>query len=371
MTTRLAPSASLVLVVALLAAGCTSSAPAASGEPSATTTAPTAASTMAEPSGSGSALGGASASAALPSTTVSPVSTASPMTIVVPEQASEPALKRLWQTTLKTPNAGADSAMAVAPDGRIWVVSANDGQLAVLDPGGKSVRMVGAPGSGPGQFTFTDPKNPQNVYGGVAFDQAGNAYVTDTYNYRVQVLDPTGKVTGGWGSFGTDDGQFAQPVGIAVDDRGHVFVADGSRNDIQEFTHDGTFVRAYSDGIDYTRSQAGLLDVGPAHDLYTTVGNTIVKIGPDGSPAAVFDLTSYGFPDGVVVDRAGDLWIPTDSTSNNAAVPGPLVVLDPSGKTVHVWDLNGDMVALDAKGGAVYVTAFKSADVAKYSVPTR
>ena len=357
MSMRSVARAAVAVGLALVVAGCGSASPAATGAPAAGT--PTAA-TPSGPVASG------------PPATVQPSESAvaaAPITIVVPQQSPEPPLKRLWSKSLTTPNAGANSAIATAPDGRVWVVSAFDGQLAVLDPGGRSIKMVGAPGAGRGEFDFADSN--RNVFGGVAFDVAGNALVADTFNDRVQVLDATGRVSGGWGNFGTEDGQFGGPVGIAVDDRGHVFVGDGSRNDIQEFTGDGKFVRVYSDGIDYTHSQASQVAVDAAHDIYTTIGTTIAKIGPDGSTSAVFDLAAYGFPDAVVVDKAGNLWIPTVSTSDNAAESGPLIVLDPAGKILHVWDPGGNLVALAPREDAVYVTSFKSADIAKYALPVQ
>jgi sugar lactone lactonase YvrE len=364
---RLLTRAAFAAGLALVVAGCGSTGSAAGG---------TAVPSIASASIPSHPVSSARATSLAPTGSVTPATTgpiesaagAAPA-IVVPLQTPEPLPKRLWSTSLTTPKAGANSAIATAPDGRVWVVSALDGQIAVLDPNGRPVKTIGALGASPGMFDFTDAKG--NVYGGVAFDRVGNAVVADTFNHRVQVLDASGKVSGGWGSFGTDDGQFVQPVGIALDDRGHVFVGDGSRNDIQEFASDGKFIRVYSDSIDYTHSQASQVAVDAGHAIYTTIGMTVVKIDPSGTVAATFDLSAYGFPDAVVVDKTGNLWIPTVSTSGNSAVSRPLVVLDPAGKVLHVWDLNGNLVSLDPKEDAIYVTSFQSADIAKYGLPAR
>jgi tripartite motif-containing protein 71 len=45
-----------------------------------------------------------------------------------------------------------------------------------------------------------------------------------------------------WGSFGSADGQFSCPVGIAVDDNGNIYVADGFNHRIQEFSPDKSFI---------------------------------------------------------------------------------------------------------------------------------
>ncbi|MEM2760711.1 MAG: hypothetical protein QXW73_07990, partial [Nitrososphaerales archaeon] len=45
-----------------------------------------------------------------------------------------------------------------------------------------------------------------------------------------------------WGSFGSADGQFRAPSGVAVDSSGNVYVADTNNNRIQKFTSTGTFL---------------------------------------------------------------------------------------------------------------------------------
>src|SRR5437016_13439224 len=45
-----------------------------------------------------------------------------------------------------------------------------------------------------------------------------------------------------WGSAGSGDGQFSNPIAVAVDGSGHVFVADSDNVRIQKFTNTGTFL---------------------------------------------------------------------------------------------------------------------------------
>src|SRR5258706_683125 len=61
---------------------------------------------------------------------------------------------------------------------------------------------------------------------GVATDSAGNVFVADTYNDRIQEFDSTGQFIRMSGSRGGDRGQFSSPQGLATDSAGHVFVAD-------------------------------------------------------------------------------------------------------------------------------------------------
>src|SRR5262249_34251890 len=60
-------------------------------------------------------------------------------------------------------------------------------------------------------------------------------YVADTGNNRIQVFYADGTYIGQWGGFGSGNGQFDHPLGIAADGSGHVYVADTGNNRIQQF----------------------------------------------------------------------------------------------------------------------------------------
>jgi len=60
-------------------------------------------------------------------------------------------------------------------------------------------------------------------------------YVVEHSNHRIQVFTDTGGYLGEWGTVGTGPGQFLNPIGIAVDGLGNVFVADTNNSRIQMF----------------------------------------------------------------------------------------------------------------------------------------
>jgi DNA-binding beta-propeller fold protein YncE len=78
---------------------------------------------------------------------------------------------------------------------------------------------------------------------GLALDGAGNVYVADVSNDRIQVFDPEGRFLRKWGSRGQEDGQFWLAWALAIDGDGNVYVADDGNRRIQVFDPQGRFLR--------------------------------------------------------------------------------------------------------------------------------
>jgi DNA-binding beta-propeller fold protein YncE len=70
---------------------------------------------------------------------------------------------------------------------------------------------------------------------GISVDGAGDVYVSDTGNHRVEKFDREGNFITQWGGFGNGKGQFNFPYGIAVDVRGSVFVVDSGNTRVEQF----------------------------------------------------------------------------------------------------------------------------------------
>jgi len=115
--------------------------------------------------------------------------------------------------------------------GKVYV--ADSSQIKVYDANGSLEGTWGdVPGNGAGQF-----RNPV----GIAVDADGNVYVADTGNHQIQKWDANGQFVKKWGSIGALDGQFNRPGGVTVDGDGNVFVADTFNNRIQKFDSEGNF----------------------------------------------------------------------------------------------------------------------------------
>ncbi|HIE64760.1 MAG: NHL repeat-containing protein [Nitrospira sp.] len=100
------------------------------------------------------------------------------------------------------------------------------------------VATWGTTGEGPVQF-----REPM----GLAFDPEGNLYVADTRNARIQKLSPDGRFLLEWGRPGEGSGEFSKPVDVAVDGKGRVYVSDFDLDRIQVFTHDGVFLNQWGE----------------------------------------------------------------------------------------------------------------------------
>lgn len=118
---------------------------------------------------------------------------------------------------------------------RLYAADAKDSRIAVFDTAAmKFLQYIGKPTQlGTHENgTFLAPTN-------VALDRNGTLYVSDTWNYRVQVLSPEGKFIRAFGAQGDRPGEFIRPKGIAVDSEGHVYVADAEFNNFQILTAEG------------------------------------------------------------------------------------------------------------------------------------
>ena len=83
---------------------------------------------------------------------------------------------------------------------------------AAQQAAGTFLFKFGSLGTGDGQFD-----SPW----GVAVDAAGNVYVADYSNHRIQKFTSTGTFLAKWGSLGSGDGQFSSPIGVAMDASGN------------------------------------------------------------------------------------------------------------------------------------------------------
>jgi sugar lactone lactonase YvrE len=243
--------------------------------------------------------------------------------------------------------------VAVDGTGNLFIADTSNRRIRKVDPSGTITTVAGNSlccfsGDG-GPATSALLRFP----GGVAVDGIGNLFIADSGNARVLKVDSSGIITtvAGNGSFGfSGDGGPAtnallfNPLGVAVDGAGNLFIADTSNRRIRKVDSSGTITTVAGNGSDGFSGDGGpatsasLADpwgvaLGGAGNLFiadrdnrrirrvdssgiitTVAGNGLSGFSGDGGLAT---SASLNFPVDVAVDGAGNLFI---ADTNNSRI---------------------------------------------------
>lgn len=177
------------------------------------------------------------------------------------------------------------------------------GNLYVADTGNHAIRKISRQGvvttvAGTGQAGYRDGPVAQAQFNGpmgVAVDRRGRVFVADTYNDRIRVIQPDGMVStlAGGGHPGFVDGaaaiaRFDTPTALALDAQGLLWVADTRNKALRKVEPDGDVVTLTllptADG-DNPLSRPSAIAI--AHDGVMYVGDLstglTLQIRPDGN----------------------------------------------------------------------------------------
>ncbi|MFB6230641.1 MAG: 6-bladed beta-propeller [Salinibacter sp.] len=194
---------------------------------------------------------------------------------------------------------------------------------------GGSQSTIGSTGSGSGQF---------DAPAGVAIGTAGQVYVADFYNHRVQLLQPgTGQVRQ-WGTSdtsGSAPGQFTYPTDVTLLPDGSLVVADAYNHRIQRFGPEGNHQwtvppNTTQPGSTKTRfNVATAVETGPQGRIFVAdYYNHRIKIfSAEGKRLAMFGEQGSGEgqfvrPIDVAFDASGTLYV-VDFGNNRIQVFAP------------------------------------------------
>jgi hypothetical protein len=194
---------------------------------------------------------------------------------------------------------------------------------------------------------------------GVAVDGAGNIYVADTYNSAVRKIAPSGLVTtfagyigqpGALDGIGTD-ARLYSPFGVAVDQEGNLYVSDSASDTIRKVSPDQAVttlageagISGSADGVGAAarfRSPCGVaVDVNGNVYVADSGNSTIRKItaagavttlagtpGVTGSVDGIGASALFYWPEAVAVDGSGNLFV-ADTGNNKIREISPLGVV--------------------------------------------
>ena len=179
--------------------------------------------------------------------------------------------------------------IAVDNVGRVLVADTGNHRIrrVELDGSVRTVAGTGSPGfSGDGGLaTAAQLNRPHHV----TVDAQGALYIADAGNFRVRRVSPEGVIgtmVGGSAPGSAGDGgpatfaSLTEPVGVALDPSGRLYVVDAPAHRVRRVDRDGT--------------------------VFTIAGTGDFGSGGDGGPGAA---AAVGFPQRVVVDAAGDVLI--------------------------------------------------------------
>ncbi len=149
------------------------------------------------------------------------------------------------------------------------------------------VGQFGGTGSGNGQFTNSTD---------LTLDAAGNVFLVDSTNSRVQRFTGNGTFSLAWGTLGAGAGQLTGPNAVAVDSAGGVYVTELANHRVSKFSSSGVFDRTWGLGVDSGSGTAGP-EVCTAAEAPCFGGFTA------GTPGAFVN------PRGVAVDATGNVFV--------------------------------------------------------------
>lgn len=169
--------------------------------------------------------------------------------------------------------------IAIGVDGSIYVADTFNHRIQKLDSSGNYQVSWGTPGvsAAPGVGRSTIFFGPRAI----AVHPDGRLFVTDTGNKRVQVFDQQGNFVDQFGNAGTGNGEFNEPVGIALDSAGNIYVADTWNQRIQVFNSSYQFIRSWGVTAWQEMDTSSLQAVD--HKPYLTVYKDILIVSSPGT----------------------------------------------------------------------------------------
>jgi sugar lactone lactonase YvrE len=251
--------------------------------------------------------------------------------------------------------------LAIDPQNNVWITNEDSSQTGV-NGGFGSVTALTSAGqliSGPTGYIAGGIAYPVAI----AIDTNATAWIVDFYDVSVTQLSSSGQPLSG--STGYTSSQLAFPISIAIDANHNAWVGNSSSsNTITKITPDGQFTSYaccnWAGGI--AIDQRGFLWVA------NYMGDSISQLAGDGTVVSTGysdNQASIHHPQGIAIDGSGHVWITNVSGSSiselaGSAASSPGQILSPTaGWAIDAGLAEGWDVAIDASGN-LWITNFSS-----------
>jgi sugar lactone lactonase YvrE len=200
---------------------------------------------------------------------------------------------------------------------------------------------------------------------GIAIDSSNNVYVSDMdfqdccnpLHHTVQKFMNDGTFITKWGG----NGAFVNPMGIAMDSSGNVYVVDQVHQRITKFTSDGTFIKDWGSGFNPTD-----IVIDSSDNIYVTemYDSRIAKFTNDGT--LIKKWNTGPICRGISVDSSDNIWV---TSANNGDTHYLVQKFTPDGTLLTQWNsagndgvniptYNGYGIAFDSEGKLFIVDTF-------------
>nr|WP_255479304.1 cell wall-binding repeat-containing protein [Quadrisphaera sp. RL12-1S] len=222
--------------------------------------------------------------------------------------------------TAGAPTAGAATSstlsypagVAVDGAGNVYIADTNSYRIEKVNPSGQLSIIAGTGRQGAPTAGAATSSTLNQPYG-VGVDGAGNVYIADTFNHRIEKVDTSGQlsVIAGAGTTGAatagaaTSSALSYPQGVAVDGAGNVYIADTGNNRIEKVTFPVGMLPTISTP---TMSQAPV--VGTAY----TFGAT----GSAGGSTITWSISAGSLPAGLALNTATGAITGTPTTAGTS-----------------------------------------------------
>src|SRR5579863_1774205 len=257
-------------------------------------------------------------------------------------------------------------AIAMDAKGNLYIADQADNRIRMVNPSGiiSTFAGTGIPGYSGDQGPALQAE--LNTPSAIALDAAGNMYIADEGNSRVRriAVDGTINTVAGNGhyQYAGDNGPATSaqmnPVAVAVDSQGNLYIADGLNYRVRKVDTTGnitTIAGTGQAGNTLTGTQATNTQIGFIYDLTVdSAGNVYLA---DGTNGAVTEITTTGT---ATVVAGG---VPTGTFSDG--VPATTAVMAPDGVAIASGSLyisdaniyNSVIHRVDLSTGLIYTLA--------------